>query len=180
MGRNVVIVVVIIAVIAGAYFVLNSAGIAVVQQTTITTITSSTTTTQTTISTNVVNGVITVSAGSYQDYQVSVPSGALSAKLSGSFTASGGSGNDIIVLVLDQTSFTNWQNGHQVSAIYNSGQLTTSSFSVSLPAGGTYYLVYSNTFSTFSSKNVNTQANLVVGENVPIVVTYTTSYVTTK
>ena len=61
----------------------------------------------------------------------------------GSFTASGGSGNDIRVLIMDSTAFTNWQNGHQVNIYYDSGQQTTGSISTSLPNGpGTYYLVY--------------------------------------
>ena len=110
---------------------------------------------------NIVNGLITVNAGYYEYYQVYVPSGATNVQIQGSFTASGGSGNDIVVLIMDSTNFINWQNGHQASAYYNSGELTTSSFDVPLPSGsGSYYLVYSNTFSVLSQKNVNTQANL--------------------
>lgn len=110
---------------------------------------------------NIVNGLITVNAGNYEHYQFYVPSGATNVQVQGSFTASGGSGNDVVVLIMDSTDFINWQNGHQVSVYYDSGQLTTSSFDVSLPSGsGTYYLVYSNTFSIISQKNVNTQANL--------------------
>jgi hypothetical protein len=109
---------------------------------------------------NIVNGMITVNAGNYESYQFTIPSGASGASVSGSFTASGGSGNDIIVLIMDSTDFVNWQNGHSASAYYNSGQETTGTISASLPAGATYYLVYSNTFSTFSSKNVQTSVNL--------------------
>lgn len=180
--RNVGIgLIVLLVLAAGGYFTLNSAGISVVQvkTVTLTTVTSSTTETTTGVTTNIVNGNIGVSAGQYQDYQVTVPAGAYNAQLTGSFRASGGSGNDIIVYVLDQTNFVNWQNGHQVSAEYNSGQLTTSTFSLNLPASGTYYLVYSNTFSTFSSKTVNTQANLAYTQNVQSVVTYTSTYTTT-
>lgn len=82
-------------------------------------------------------------------------------------------------MVMDQTDFVNWQNGHQVSTLYNSGQLTTASVSASLPGSGTYYLVYSNAFSTFSSKSVNTQVNLTFTQGVQSVVTYTTTYTTT-
>jgi hypothetical protein len=110
---------------------------------------------------NIVNGLITVNANSYEYYQFNVPPGATNVQVQGSFTASGGLGNDIAVLIMDSTDFINWQNGHQTSAYYSSGQLTTSNFDVSLPSGsGTYYLVYSNTFSIISQKNVNTQANL--------------------
>lgn len=109
---------------------------------------------------NIVNGLITVQARGYQAYPFAVPTGATNIRVSGTFTASGGSGNDIIVVIMDETAFTNWKNGHQVSTFYNSGQLTTSSISASVLAGGTYYLVYANTFSTLSSKNVQTTVDL--------------------
>ena len=127
---------------------------------------------------NVVNGVITVGARNHQAYQFGVPADAYNAQISGTFTASGGSGNDIIVYVFDSTNYVNWENGHQSSAYYNSGQVTTDSFSINLPAGGTYYLVYDNSFSFLSSKNVNTQANLAYSESVQTVVPYTTTYTT--
>jgi competence protein ComGC len=112
-------------------------------------------------SVNIVNGLITVNANSYEDYQFTLPSSATNVHVSGSFTASGGSGSDIIVYIMDSTEFTNWSTGHQVSTYYNSGQLTTSSFDVALPNGaGTYYVVYDNTYSLLSQKNVNTQVNL--------------------
>ncbi|TMI43972.1 hypothetical protein E6H23_01990 [Candidatus Bathyarchaeota archaeon] len=109
---------------------------------------------------NIVNGLITVSSGGYNYYPFTLPSGATSIAVSGSFTASGGSGNDIQVLILDQTNFVNWQNGHQASAYFNSGQEIVGSITTNLPSAGTYYLVYSNTFSTFSSKNVQTTVDL--------------------
>lgn len=174
-------ILVLLIVVAGAYVALSSAGVSVVQvkTVTITSVTSSTTQTSTPVSINIVNGEISVSAGQYEDYQITVPAGANSAQLSGSFTASGGSGNDIIVLVMDQTDFVNWQNGHQASTLYNSGQLTTASISASLSESGTYYLVYSNSFSTFSSKSVNTSADLTYAQSFQTVVTYTTTYATT-
>src|SRR2546428_64248 len=80
--------------------------------------------------------------------------------VNGTFTASGGGGNDIEVFVMDQTNYVNWSNGHQANAYYDSGQVTTGTVSAYLPGGGTYYLVYSNAFSSVSSKNVQTTANL--------------------
>ncbi|MGD0977506.1 MAG: hypothetical protein ABR962_00010 [Candidatus Bathyarchaeia archaeon] len=116
--------------------------------------------TQSTHTVNITNDLITVKANDYEYYPFYVPSGATNVQVQGSFTASGGSVNDIEVLVMDPTEFINWQNGHQTGAYYDSGQLTTSSFDVPLPSGQrTYYLVYSNTFS-MDQKNVNTQANL--------------------
>ena len=112
-------------------------------------------------STNIVNGMITINAGSYNYYEFTLPQGATNVQLQGNFYAAGGSGNDIDVVVMNPTSFINWKNGHTVNCYYSSGQLTTSTFNVNLPSdAGTYYLVYSNTFSLFSQKNVNTQVNL--------------------
>ena len=153
-GRNIGIGVLIVVILVGAYLALVTAS-------SLSSGGSGGGIIPTTHTVNIVNGVATVNAGHYQSYQINVPSGATNVQVQGSFTASGGSGNDIIVLLMDSTSYTNWQNGHQVTPYYNSGQLTTSNFDVTLPSGsGTYYLVYSNTFSTFSQKNVNTQANL--------------------
>lgn len=109
---------------------------------------------------NVVNATITVQPGSWDYYTVTTTSSMSSPSLSGSFTASGGSGNDIYVYVMDATDYVNWSNGHQVTPLYNSGKVTTANFNVSLGSSGTYYLVYDNTFSTFSSKNVATDVNL--------------------
>jgi len=109
---------------------------------------------------NLVNGVITVSAGSYYNISFTVTSAMTNPSLTGSFTASGGSGNDIIALMLDDTSLTNWVNGHQVNTFYNSGQLTTSNINVSITTPGTYHLIFSNKFSIFTLKQVSTQVNL--------------------
>jgi hypothetical protein len=97
---------------------------------------------------NLVNGVITVSAGSYYNISFTVTSAMTNPSLTGSFTASGGSGNDIIALMLDDTSLTNWVNGHQVNTFYNSGQLTTSNINVSITTPGTYHLIFSNKLPT--------------------------------
>ena len=120
--------------------------------------TLSSTTTQGSL--NIANGLITVQPGGYNYYPLTIPSGASSVIVNGTFTASGGGGNDIEVFVMDQTNYVNWSNGHQANAYYDSGQVTTGTVSAYLPGGGTYYLVYSNAFSSVSSKNVQTTANL--------------------
>jgi hypothetical protein len=81
----------------------------------------------------------------------------------GSFRAAGGSGNDIKVLIMDPLNYENWANGHSVKVNYTSGQITVANIDVALPSG-TYYLVYSNRFSTFSSKSINTKVDLVYKE----------------
>jgi zinc-ribbon domain len=48
-----------------------------------------------------VNQTVTVQPGQYNYYEFAVPSGATSVIVNGTFTASGGSGNDIQVLIFD-------------------------------------------------------------------------------
>jgi len=102
-----------------------------------------------------------VAATAYSYFKMDVPQGASSVHLQGSFTANGGSGNDIEVLVVSEQEFLNWQNRHPAKTFYNSGKVTAGSVDVNLPPdAGTYYIVLSNTFSLLSSKNVQINASL--------------------
>ena len=107
----------------------------------------------------VANGTIQVPAGSWNYYQINILGSMTNPHLSGTFTAHGGSGNDIVVLIMTDTEYTNWSNGHSVTPEYNSTQLTTSSFDVALPIG-MHYLIYNNTFSPLSVKTVDAFAQL--------------------
>lgn len=112
-------------------------------------------------SSNLVNGAITVTAGNYYDASFSVDTSTMhDVTVLGSFTASGGSGNDVEVFIMDDTNFTNWKNGHSYAAIYTSGRVTTDSINVAITASGNYHLVYSNTFSWISTKTVSTNVDL--------------------
>ena len=76
------------------------------------------------------------------------------AVLDGSFSASGGSGNDVIVAVVHEDEYLNFVNGHDAKAYWTSnGRKTTGKFSVRLPAG-TFYLYIGNKFSAFADKHV--------------------------
>jgi hypothetical protein len=72
----------------------------------------------------------------------------------GHFEATGGSGNDIICLITDQDGLTNLRNNHTIYPFFNSGKVTTQSVNVKLSLGS-YFLVFNNRFSPFSSKAVN-------------------------
>ncbi len=109
-----------------------------------------------TINQKIVDSVIPVNSKSYVYYQFSVPS---QASISGDFTAYGGSGNDIQVIILDETAYINWINDHSVSTYYNSGQMTTGRITANVPQGK-YFLIYSNKFSTLSNKNVKTKVDV--------------------
>lgn len=110
---------------------------------------------------NLINATITVDPGDY--YHVSFSArinGMRDVVMLGSFTASGGSGNDIIVLLLDDIAYTNWVNRHKVVVLYYSGQVTTDRINVPITASGKYHLVFSNRFSTISTKRVLTTIDL--------------------
>jgi hypothetical protein len=73
--------------------------------------------------------------------------------VNGRFEAQGGSGNDVVVFIVDEDGLTNWKNGHSVSTYYNSGRKTVGTFKVTLDPGN-YFIVISNTFSTYTGKAV--------------------------
>jgi hypothetical protein len=107
------------------------------------------------------NPELSVNATGYSYFKLDIPSHATSVHFDGTFTASGGSGNDVEAYVLSEQDFLNWQNGHDSRSLYNSGKVTTATISVDLPDdAGVYYLVFNNRFSLFSPKTVNVNGTL--------------------
>jgi hypothetical protein len=106
------------------------------------------------------NSAITVQAASYVWYRFEVPAGATNISVDGHFSAAGGVGNDIDVVVLADDAFVNFKNHHTVPTYYNTGKLTQSSINAVLPSGGTYYLVFNNEFSLITPKAVQFTATL--------------------
>ena len=110
---------------------------------------------------NLVNETITVSARNYYNVSFTIDASRMqNAVVLGSFKASGGSGNDIIALVMDDMAYINWRNEQRVNFLYNSEQRTTGDINVSIATSGQYHLIYSNRFSFFSSKNVDTNVDV--------------------
>lgn len=111
-------------------------------------------------------GALTVAADGFMYYTLSVPSNATQVNIQGRFSATGGSGSDIEVYVLDQDEFINWRNGHPVRTFYNSGKVTVGTVNVTLPSGaGSYYLVFDNGFSLLTPKAV--QEDITMTYNTP-------------
>jgi hypothetical protein len=106
------------------------------------------------------SGTKTVDAGSYVSLPIVVDSDMRNPRMEGEFYACGGSGNDIVVHVMSQIDYVNWQNGHSTGDLYLSGQVTAGKLSTALPEPGRYWLVFSNRFSTFSSKEVQSGIRL--------------------
>jgi len=105
------------------------------------------------------SGTYPVPARQYYEISFFVPQGATQSSIQFTFTASGGIGNDIKVYVMTDIDFVNWKNGHSASTLYNSGQVTTDSTTVSL-GPGTYHIVFDNTYSLLSSKQVQFSGTL--------------------
>lgn len=99
----------------------------------------------------VVNDSFTVGAGQSRRWNFHVESNGV--RVRGRFRAEGGSGNDIIVLILNADEYENYQNGHTVSTRYNSGKQRVGSIDINLKEGD-YFLVFDNSFSTVSNKAV--------------------------
>jgi hypothetical protein len=109
----------------------------------------------------VATGSFAVEARDFKPFKVVVPDKTKNPRIEGSFSASGGSGNDVEVMVLDEAQFLNWQNRNKFSAIYDSGRVTADKVSIALPsAGATYVMVFSNRFSLLSTKGVKAELKL--------------------
>jgi hypothetical protein len=107
-----------------------------------------------------VRSSVTVKAGILREIPFTVDADMGNPRLEGQFYASGGSGNDIIVGVMNQIDYTNWSNGHAAGSVYFSGQVTAGKLSNSLPETGLYFLVLSNKFSSYSDKEVYSNIQL--------------------
>jgi hypothetical protein len=95
-----------------------------------------------------------VGPGSMYYWNLTVIPGMRNFQLQGSFSVSGGRGNDIICGVMDRAQFQNWAKGHVAAGYYFSpGQVTTGEINLRL-SPGSYVLAFSNRFSAFSQKLV--------------------------
>lgn len=100
-------------------------------------------------------GALTVEHALTKDYKIVLPADATDVSLQGHFTASGGTGNDIIVSVMNEDQFINWQNHHGYDTMWSSDKVTAGDIKLSLPNGtGTYYLLFNNSFSLITPKAV--------------------------
>ncbi|MFZ0961720.1 MAG: hypothetical protein WAO35_12505 [Terriglobia bacterium] len=90
----------------------------------------------------------------------SVPAGATQAMVKGIFRASGGSGNDIQVVIASPMEFQNWINGHQAQVFYSSGKVTTGTINVENIPPGDYILAFNNKFAALSRKQVTAVVTL--------------------
>lgn len=114
---------------------------------------------------SLVNGTLAISAGNHYDVQFSVATNTMhDVTITGTFTASGGSGNDVEVYLFSAADYANWANGHAFAVLYSSGRVTAASIDIPITSSGDYHLVYSNEFSWISTKSVSTSVDLKYSE----------------
>lgn len=112
------------------------------------------------VSQSIASGQVVVKASGYVQYRIQITPDMREARISGSFNASGGSGNDVSAVIASESEYTNWINGHEARVYYSTqGKKTTDTFDVRL-GPGTYYFAVSNKFSAFSDKYVFLNADL--------------------
>jgi hypothetical protein len=105
-------------------------------------------------------GQIIVKAKVAVQYRITITPEMVEPTVTGTFNASGGSGNDIMAVITDETNYTNWINGHQAKVFWGTqGQQTTGNFELKL-GPGTYYLAFSNKFSAVTDKQVFLEVDL--------------------
>ncbi len=105
--------------------------------------------------TSILSGSVAVQALRYVTYPVTVtPNLMTDPRIVGHVQVSGGTGNDIDVMVLSDTDFLNWKNNHAVAPLYHSGQVTAADINLPVPAAGDYIVVLSNVFSPLTPKTV--------------------------
>jgi len=105
--------------------------------------------------TTFVDEVYKVSPGGYYYYWITFQ---CTSKLQGGFIASAALGDNIKFYVLDEQDFNLFKNHEAFRTYYSSGKVESGVFDFNL-APGKYYLVMSNRYSDFSTKNVQLQAS---------------------
>jgi hypothetical protein len=108
----------------------------------------------------IASGQVVVPARGYVQYRIEIPPEARAAHISGSFSASGGTGNDVDAVLANESEFANWINGHRDRVFYGTmGKKTTDSFDVRL-GPGIYIFAVSNRFAVVSAKYVSLDVKL--------------------
>jgi hypothetical protein len=80
-------------------------------------------------------------------------------KVSGRFSASGGTDNGIETFILDEDNYTNWKNNHAAQALYQSGVKTVGDIQANIAKSGVYYVVFSDK-KNFLARNVTAEVKL--------------------
>jgi hypothetical protein len=103
-----------------------------------------------TFSKKLVSGQVNVRAGRDVRYWIKIDtSKMLEAAVTGWFRASGGSKNDLSLVVATEYEFENLIHGREARVLFATDSITTGEFHVSITQSGTYLLALNNRFSMF-------------------------------
>ncbi len=103
---------------------------------------------------SIVSKPVSIDAGGYVRYRITVPPNAISPVIVGRFHATGGAGNDIVGALADPLNIENFINGHAARVYWSTqGKQTAGTIEARVPPGECH-LLFSNRFSTFSRKLV--------------------------
>jgi hypothetical protein len=109
---------------------------------------------------DIVTGSFSVGARNFTPFTIEIPEGLDDVRIEGTFSAEGGRGNDVEVILLEEIQFRNWQNRHKFLPMYESGRVSADQINVPLPGAGRYVMVFSNRFSLLSTKAVTADLKL--------------------
>ena len=107
----------------------------------------------------VVRSTFRAEAGKAPYFQFKLPTYYRDGRIVGNALASGGSGNDIRVLLLTEQQFQAWY--IEPAPLYDSGRRQSVVLSVPVSDPGTYYILFDNTFSAVAPKNVQADIRFV-------------------
>ena len=109
----------------------------------------------------IVNGAVSVANANYNATRFTTKKTWSNIELTGEFIVQGIQGGDIRVLVMTMMDFINYSNGRKATFTYDSGQVITAKINLQLPSQDEdYMLVFDNTFSAKTDKQVNAVINL--------------------
>jgi hypothetical protein len=101
---------------------------------------------------HIVNQAFSLKAGEFSSYKFTIQNSG-GGRVVGNFVASGG-GDDIFVVITNESGLTNIKSGNNYKAYYDSGKVSADDIDVNL-SPGTYYIVFSNAHSMLTPKAVN-------------------------
>ncbi len=104
----------------------------------------------------ILDRAFSVGAHGFRFYKFSLPEGSSNMAVAGQFSvASDAAENTIEVLVLSEEELAKWQAGSVAHSICETGRISEGSVQCDLPPGaGSYFVVFSNKFSTVAPKKI--------------------------
>jgi hypothetical protein len=109
---------------------------------------------------SVVDGTITVDAGSYKEFSFDVDTNRMrDAMVAGNFAASS-AGGTFEVFIMDDIGFDSWKVGRKATGLGYVGKAEGSDFSLLLSTSGRYHLIYNSASSSTSSIDISTNVFL--------------------